>query len=34
MSENSQDGRYHHNPHEGETAQPMQEGEQRGPHSR
>ena len=34
MSENQGDGRYHHNPHEGETAQPMEEGEQRGPHRR
>jgi hypothetical protein len=26
------DGRYHHDPDEGETRYPMQDGEQRGPH--
>jgi hypothetical protein len=34
MSEKDQDGRYHHDPNEGETAYPVQEGEQRGPHRR
>lgn len=32
MSEKEQDGRYHHDPDEGETRYPVDEGEQHGPH--
>jgi hypothetical protein len=32
MSEREQDGRYHHDPREGETSYPPGEGEQHGPH--